>query len=109
MKILHKELAKEMWFQLSLCEQLGNIGSEVNRALRWKYKDPNNFEGAVSRTLELFDLTLTDPRWKKRLREIARARELFCDAITGGKEYKSSLKDLDRYFFYYALCARRNM
>ncbi len=109
MKIFHKELAKERWFQLSLCEQLGNIGSEVNRVLRWKDKDQNNFESAIARALELFDLTLKDPRWKKRLKEIARARELFCDAITGGKEYKSSLKDLDRYFFYYALCARRNI
>ena len=109
MNIIHKELAKERWFQLSLCEQLGNIGSEVNRALHWKDKDQNNFDGAVNRALELFDLTLKDSRWKKRLREIARARELFCDAITGGKEYKSSLKDLDRYFFYYAFCARRNI
>ncbi len=109
MEIIHKELAEGMWFQLSLCEQLGNIGSEVNRALHWENKDQNNFKSAVIRALELFDLTLKDPRWKKRLKEIARARELFCDAITGGKEYKSSLKDLDRYFFYYALCARRNM
>ena len=109
MEVIHKELAKEKWFQLSLCEQLGNIGSEINRALRWKDRDKDNFEDAVNRALELFDLTLKDPRWKKRLKEIARARELFCDAITGGKEYKSSLQDLDRYFFYYALCTRRNM
>ncbi len=109
MEVIHKELAKGKWFQLSLCEQLGNIGSEINRALRWKDRDKDNFEDAVNRALELFDLTLKDPRWKKRLKEIARARELFCDAITGGKEYKSSLQDLDRYFFYYALCARRNM
>jgi len=109
MRIIHKELAKKKWFQLSLCEQLGNIGSEVNRALHWKEKDRNNFEDAIRRALELFDLTLKDPRWKKRLKEIARARELFCDAITGGKEYNSSLKDLDRYFFCYAFCARRNI
>lgn len=109
MKIIHKELAEGKWFELSLCEQLGNIGSEVNRALHWQNKDQNNFESAVNRTLELFDLTLKDRRWKKRLKEIGRARELFCDAITGGKEYKSSLKDLNRYLFYYALCARRNM
>jgi len=109
MEVIHKELAKGKWFQLSLCEQLGNIGSEINRALRWKDRDKDNFEDAVNRALELFDLTLKDPRWKKRLKEIARSRELFCDAITGGKEYKSSLQDLDRYFFYYALCARRNM
>ncbi len=109
MEIIHKKLAKGRWFQLSLCEQLGNIGSEVSRALRWKNKDQNNFEMAVTRALELFDLTLKDPRWKGRLREIARVREVFCDAITGGKEYKSSLKDLDRYFFYYAVAARCHM
>jgi len=109
MEIIHKKLAEGRWFELSLCEQLGNIGSEVNRALRFKDKDQKNFDDAVNRALELFELTLKDPRWKKRLREIARARELFCDAITGGKEYKSSLKDLDRYFFQYALCSRRNM
>jgi hypothetical protein len=106
MKIIHKELAKGKWFQLSLFEQLGNIGSEVSRARRWFNEDQKLYEEAVLRTLELFDLTLADPRWKGRLREIARAREIFCDAITGGKEYKSSLEDLDRYFFCYAFAAR---
>jgi hypothetical protein len=108
MEVIHKELALGKWRRLTLCEQLGNIGSEVSRTLHWENKDRNNFERAANRALELFDLTLEDPRWKKRLKEIARARELFCDAITGGKEYKSSLKDIDRYFFYYAFCARRN-
>lgn len=109
MEAIHKELILGRWQKLSLCEQLANIGSEVSRALRWKDKDQKNFESAIARTFELFDLTLQDPRWRGRLREIARLREVFCDAITGGKEYKSSLKDLDRYFFYYAFCARRNM
>ena len=66
MKIFHKKLAEGRWFQFSLCEQLGNIGSEVNRALRWKDKDQDNFESAIDRALELFDLTLKDSRWKKR-------------------------------------------
>lgn len=109
MKIIHKELAEGKWYEFSLCEQLANIGSEVSRAYKWQGKDENIFWGAVERTLELFDLTLVDPRWKGRLREIARARELFCDAITGGKEYNSSLKDLDQYFFHYAFCARNNI
>ena len=59
--------------------------------------------------MELFDLTFIDRRWKGRLREIGRAKEVFCDAITGGKEYQSSLKDLDRYFLNYAFAARRNI
>lgn len=107
MKILHQELASGKWQQLTLCEQLGNIGSEVNRALRWKDKDQKNFENAVSRTLELFDLTLDDLRWRGRLREIARAREVFLDAVSGGREYKSSLEELERYFFHFAYCARQ--
>lgn len=104
--IKHKELAAGRWGKLSLCEQLGNIGSEVSRALRWRDKDKKKFDGAVNRTLELFEFTLEDPRWRGRFREIARAREVFLDAISGGKEYRSSLEDLDRYFFNFAYCAR---
>jgi hypothetical protein len=43
------------------------------------------------------------------LREIGRIREVFCDAITGGEEYKSSLKDLEQYFLYFAFAARRDV
>lgn len=90
----------------TLAEQLGNIGSEVSRAIKAR-SDQKRFDGAVDRALELFDLTLADPRWRKRLKEIARARELFCDAILGG-EYGTTLEDLDKYFFYFALAARGN-
>ncbi len=107
MKSIHKELAEGRWFQLSLCEQLGNIGSEVSRAQRWLDKDKKLYQGAVERALELFDLTLKDSRWKGRLREIGRLREVFCDAITGGKEYKSTLKDIERYLFPFAFLSRR--
>lgn len=105
-KFLHKELASGKWRELSLSEQLANIGSEVNRASKWQGKDENIFWSAVERALELFDLTLQDPRWKGRLREIARAREVFCDAVTGGREYKSTLKDLEKYFFHFAFLSR---
>lgn len=107
MKAAHEKLASGRWQKLGLCEQLGNIGSEVNRVLHWKDKNKKNFENAVVRTLELFDLTLKDKRWQGRLREVARAREVFLDAVLGDKEYKTSLKDLERYFFYFAYCARQ--
>ena len=106
MKIAHKNLADGGWQKLSLCEQLGNIGSEVSRAVHWQNKDEKNFEGAVSRALELFDLTLNDERWRARLSEIKMARKVFLDAVSGGNKYKSSLKDLDDYFFSFAYYAR---
>jgi hypothetical protein len=103
----HHSLASGRWFTLSLCEQLGNIGTEIGRALRSR-SDEKRFESAVSRALELFDLTLSDPRWRKRLKEIAIARELFCCAVTGNAQYDTTLEDLDRYFYYFALAARSN-
>lgn len=107
LKPLHKNLFAGRWETFSLSEQMGNIGSEVSRANRWQGKDDKLFNGAVDRALELFDFTLADSRWRGgRLREIARSREVFCDAIYGGKEYKSSLKDLDRYFTNFAVLAR---
>ncbi len=108
MAFIQKNLAAGRWQKFSLAEQLGNIGSEVSRAARWKDKDEKLFWGAVERALELFDLTLDDPRWKGRRWEIARAREVFCDAVYGGKLYKSSLQELTRYFDIFAFAARKN-
>ncbi len=108
MVIQHKNLAAGGWQKLSLMEQMGNIGSEVSRALRWRDKDQKSYENAVDRALELLDLTISDPRWQNRLKEIVRTRELLCDATLGGKEYGSSLKDLNRYFFHFAFAARIN-
>lgn len=107
MKRLHPSLANGGWAKLSLIQQLGNVGSEVSRALRWKGKDDNLFEQAMIRALELLDLSIQDSRWKGRLKELTRARELLCDAWLGGKEYRSDLDGLNRYFFAFALAARK--
>src|SRR3989344_619789 len=106
-KFIHKELAAGRWFELSFNDQMGNIGSEVGRARKWRGKDEKIFQGAVERALDLFDLTLEDGRWKGRWHEIARSREVFVDAVFGGKEYKSSLEDLEKYFMQFALAARK--
>ena len=108
MAIQHKNLATGGWQQLSLAEQLGNIGSEISRALNWRNKDQKIYENAIDRALELLDLTISDPRWQNRLKEIVRTRELLCDATLGGKEYKTTFEDLNRYFFHFALAARVN-
>jgi len=101
----HQSLASGRWYQFSLAEQLGNIGSEVSRTLRAK-NDEERSKNAAFRALELFDLTINDPRWKKRLREITRAREVFCEIVFGNGEYGITLEDLDRYFYYFAYAAR---
>ena len=108
MSVQHKDLADGRWYQLSFAEQLGHIGSEVSRARKWSNKDENISKNALVRALELMDLTLSDKRWRKRLKELARAREVLADLFTGGKEYKSTFEDSDKYFFQFAIAARRN-
>jgi len=101
----HPQLASGRWTQLSLAEQLANVGTEVGR-MRTRRTDEDRGR-PFERALELLDLTLADPRWRGRRKEIARARELLCDAADGGREYGSTLEDLDRYFLAFAVLARR--
>ncbi len=101
----HRSLAEGRWYTLSLVEQLGHIGSEVSRAIRAR-EDKKKYQGAVWRALELFDLTISDPRWRNRLKEICRAREVFCDTAVGENQYRTTLEDLNRYFYYFAFAAR---
>ena len=100
MKYQHQEMANGKWFEMTLCEQMGNIGSEIGRARRWQHKDEKLFEGAIFRAIELLALTLSDIRWKKRLKELARAKEVVCDAYLGGNEYHSTFESLEKYFYH---------
>lgn len=85
---------------------MGNIGSEVGRTAKWHGKDERNFWGAATRAIELFDLTLEDARWKRQKGEIGKAKEVFCDAVLGGDEYKSTLFDLEKYCMQFAYLAQ---
>lgn len=101
----HLELARQSWAKFSLIEQMANIGSEISRVLKAKGNHAR-YWGAVARALDLFYLTVEDPRWKGRLREVLRVRELFAAASLGSDEFKTSLEDLDRYFDCFIWLAR---
>ena len=110
MTMQHGDLAAGRWWQLSIAEQLGNIGSEISRAQRWSSTNAPLAEAAFHRALELFDLTLDDPRHRRsvaRLREIARAREVVVDFLYGSNQYDSTRSSLQKYFDAYAMAARR--
>jgi len=106
-EFLHKELASGKWFELPLAVQLANIGSEVSRAKNWQGRDERIFWGAVERALELFDLTLRDSRWRGRLEEIGRVKEVFCDTVLGSRDYKTSFEELNRYFNCFLFASHR--
>ena|SRR3990167_4084585 len=110
MLIHHKTLKPERWFKFSLIEQMANIGSDVIRSINWKNKnDPENSRLAIERALELIDLTVSDPKNRKRLREVLRVREALVDYFIFDNEYNSSDEIWHNYFydFNYAAAIQR--
>ncbi len=106
---IHKDMAEGRWFEMSLCEQMGNIGSEVGRAVKWRRK--GNVEAqnkALDRAFDLLDLTVSDKRWygSGKLKEILRAREVLADIYYGDNQYHDSPEGIEKYFFQFALAAR---
>jgi hypothetical protein len=107
MTFQHKDLAAGRWFELSLAEQLGNVGSDVARALTWQQRgNVEHCTRAVDRAFELLDLTLADTKHRGRLREIVRIREVLADYFYGDNRFGSS-PDLWRgYLDAFAIAAR---
>jgi hypothetical protein len=103
----HKNLASGKWSQLSFVDQMANIGSEVERTIKWKEKNnPDYSQKAFERALELLDLTLADMKNKNRLREIARVREALADYFSFGNVYCSSDEVWKKYFLAFNFAAR---
>lgn len=109
MEFLHKNLAAGRWYKLSFAEQMGNIGSEVSRAIyRQQIGDEEDMKKSAWRALDLMDLTISDRRWQFRLFEPLRLREVFCDLFFGNNNYNTSPNLLKNYFLFFALAARYN-
>jgi len=87
-------------------EQMANIGSEVLRSIQWKEKDVNISQLAFERSLELFDLSLDSLHQYSKLKETARAREVWVDYYWGDNEYRSTSNQWINYFMQFTYLAR---
>lgn len=105
----YKKLASR-WQKLTLVEQLANIGSEISQARHAEeVGNSKDKKAALERALELVYLTLADKRWRSRLKEIARLKEVICDIYQNAGFYNVSLKALEDYCLPFALVARRHI
>ena len=96
------EIDRAKWASLSLVDQMGNIGSEVGRAIKSR-NDPARRDGAIERALDLFSATAACYSGR-RLREILRARDEFLRLFYDGS---TDYSGVERYFHQFALAARR--
>ena len=109
----HRELAAGKWETMPFSQQMGNIGSEVSRALKWQAKGrTERSEKAFFRALELLDLTIEaakneNARPNGKLRELCRAREELCDYFHGENQFLTRPEKLIRYYDQFAFLVNR--
>ncbi|PIU07639.1 MAG: hypothetical protein COZ85_01530 [Candidatus Moranbacteria bacterium CG_4_8_14_3_um_filter_34_16] len=110
MEYQHKNLASGGWQKLSFFEQMANIGSEVERTIKWKNKGNAEYSRlAFGRALELLDLTIDNEKSPSRLKELLRMREMLADYFAFDNEYKSTDKGWQNYFYAFNFVARINL
>ncbi|TRZ79723.1 hypothetical protein D4R86_05565 [bacterium] len=106
MTFYHENLAQGRWTKLTLSEQMANVGSEIERTIKWREKNSKFSQMAFERALELLDLTATDKKNRLRLKEILRAREALADYFQFNNLYKSTDQKWQNYFYSFAYAAR---
>ena len=76
---IHSAEARKDWLSRPITYQMGNIGSEVSRSLKWTEKgNQTRAANAIDRALELFEFTIdSNIQNHARLTEILKAREEF--------------------------------
>jgi len=103
----HKGLTLERWSQFSLCMQLANVGTDIQRTIDWKKKGEMELSRqAFERALELLYLTIADPKNNGGARrELVRAREVLIDHFVYDNIYQSTDEQWSDYFYQFNYAA----
>jgi hypothetical protein len=104
----HPQLAAGRWAKFSFCEQMANIGSEVERAISWRKKGNQEYsQKAFFRALELVSISIDVHLGNRsKLKELTRLQEFLGDYFVGDNLYKSSDRLWQSYFYAFNFAAR---
>ncbi|OGY91983.1 MAG: hypothetical protein A3H70_01175 [Candidatus Komeilibacteria bacterium RIFCSPLOWO2_02_FULL_48_11] len=106
MPAIHTTLAAGRWQELTLAEQLGNIGSEISRAR--SADERGNVERrnlSLERVLELVQLTIANESRQWRRLELQNLYGVL-SAIRNNEAHSVSLSNIEEYCLPFALLAR---
>ena len=105
---IHSDEVRADWGDHSIAYQMGNIGSEVSRSLKWTEKGNSaRANKAIDRALELFDFTINaNVGDHGRLTEILKARDEFCDYFFNNNSYNTDSTKMQKYYDGFAMMLR---
>ena len=106
------KIDRARWAKLTFYEQIGNIGSEVGRAIAARRNNAAFRESrAVDRAIDLFSATvevLVGTPHAYRLKEVLRARDEFLRLFFDGM-FEQDADNIERYFTYFVFIARAGL
>jgi len=105
------KMDRDKWSQLTIYEQLGNIGSEVGRAINARRNgDDDRMEGAINRALDLFLATIesliNEKTYIHRAKEVIRMRDDFMSLFYHNYFDEKEAWKIESYFMNFAYMAR---
>ena len=108
----HQSLDNGRWAEMTLAQQMSNIGSETSRIYKALIAGKEErAEKAFVRFQELIDLTIKYGRANSSpllrsslLEELCRLRELYCQSFT--QRESANLLSFNKYFDHFATVAR---
>jgi hypothetical protein len=100
---------RSRWARLSFNEQMGNIGSEVGRAII-AHRNGNIVREtrAIDRAIDLFSATVEvtiGTKYSYRLKEVLRSRDEFL-RLFFDNTFDTDAEKIERYFMYFAYASR---
>ena len=102
------EIDRRRWAEMTIYEQLGNVSSEVGRAINaTRAGKDKRAQGAIDRAVDLLDATIEVLVQQKspRVKEVLRAREEFLRLFFDGT-FEADADNIARYFNLFAIAAR---
>ena len=87
------------WFRMPIGVQLSNVGSEVNRAIRWKNRNDKQ-KAAIfcKKAIEYLGIIRSDPKNIHRKEELNEAINELQDYFMGENIYQATEEVLMRYY-----------
>jgi len=87
------------WYEMSVGEQISNIGSEVGRAIRYKNKgDDQKASNFCNKAIEFFEIIKKDPKNVYRQGEFSFCIEELKDYFLGDNYYGTTDEMLIKYY-----------
>mgnify|MGYP005725221175 CR=1 FL=1 len=99
----------DRWNEFSFPEQMGNIASEISRAIRFENEgDEKHRRSSLLRVLEIIPLTIDSQESQRNVKELCRLHEIVADWLIQSRVYSVEPVALKNYALGFVKLRKEN-